>query len=250
MKNFIIVGTQRTGSSAIAEVLGINPRITCGWEWTLEIPRRDKLIVAEKGLSADFDALHPADREHMLNVHTIEKQWLGFRWLFSASGKWVVHPRLSPALWIDRLEDFIEWVSQRPDIKIIHVARNNRLEWLKSIYMARKTRFYTKERYPEGFKVYIPNWEAISRLKAKHWIDKRLSGLKRTNPFICIAYEDFLKDQRTVASRACEFLGCRADSIIMESRQLKKQSKGDASTYIKNFENLKAKLLKTKLLLL
>ena len=34
MKYFVIVGTQRTGSSALAEAISLHPMVASGWEWT------------------------------------------------------------------------------------------------------------------------------------------------------------------------------------------------------------------------
>ncbi len=54
MKKFILFGTQRTGSSALAELIGLHPDIACGWEWKQRIPRNRKILAVEMALSGDF----------------------------------------------------------------------------------------------------------------------------------------------------------------------------------------------------
>jgi LPS sulfotransferase NodH len=248
MKNFIVVGTQRTGSSAIAETLGLHPMVTCGWEWTVGIARHKKITSAKQGMESDFSVLNFEDQAHMATVHNDNKVWLGFRWLFSASWKWIIHPRFSPALWMDRLEDFIKWVHRYPNIHIIHVVRGNNIDWLKSVYLARKTNLYSKKKYPDGLKVYIPEWEALYRIRAKKWIDERLNTIKGKNPFLCIEYEDFLNNPNAAAAMALNFLHCDETNVKLVSRSLKKQSKGKNSDYILNYNGLVKKLSKKNML--
>jgi LPS sulfotransferase NodH len=248
MNNFIIVGTQRTGSSAIAESLGIHPMITCGWEWTLKISRNQKFNAVDNALIGNFDVLCKDDQEHLAAIHDKKTTWIGFRWLFSSSNKWIYHPRYSAALWLDRLEDFIQWVSKRTNIHIIHIVRNDCMDWLKSIYIAHKVKMYSKTKYPDGITVNIPLQGAIRRLKAKNWVDYRLDSLKHTNPFHNINYEDFQENKNAVLSRVLEFLKCTPNFGISTQTILKKQSKGNASDYILNYNKLLEVLSKKNLL--
>ena len=188
----------------------------------MDIPYRNKITVAEKALSCDFNVLKMADQDHMNAVHGVNKKWIGFRWLFSSSAKWLFHPRLAPALWLDLLESFIQWASKHPDIHIIHIVRGNSLDWLKSVYLARKANIYSKEKYPEGIQVKIPHWEAVRRLRAKNWVDSRLDTLKNSNPFLLIHYEDFLENQKDVVARGIEFLNCDPTLANQGKRRSKK----------------------------
>ena len=161
MKNFLIVGTQRTGSTALAEYIGLSPKVSCGGEPILRVPYLRKLKAAERALAGDFSLLTPQDRESMLKRIDPQKPWLGFRWLFSSSGKWLIHPRFAPALWMDRLEDCFRWLKLRSDIHIIHIVRRQALDWLKSVYLAQKTNIYKGQPYPDDIKIKIPEKEAV-----------------------------------------------------------------------------------------
>ena len=164
--------------------------------------------------------------------------WLGFRWLFHSSDKWVIHPRFSPVLWLDRLEDCLRWLARRPDIHIIHIVRLQGLDWLKSVYVARKAKLYSRQPYPEGIKVRIPKRAAIFRLRAKDWVDYRLATLTNTNPYLRLQYEDFAANQNAITASTLEFLQCDPTKMGINERRLHKQSKGGATDYIKNYDEL------------
>ena len=248
MKNFIIVGTQRTGSSAIAESLGLHPTVTCGWEWTHRIPPWKKLKTAELALKGDFSMLRQSHRSNMDENFNLNCSWLGFRWLFSASGKWLIRPSFSPALWFDRLEGFIGWISHHPEIHVIHIVRKDSLDWLKSVYLAKKFKVYSKIKYPNGIKIKIPKLEAIRRLQSKNWVDLRLSNIKRHNPFIQIYYEEFLEDPKKITTFGLNFLEFDSEISNLGERKLHKQSKGKPSDYIINYNSLIEILTKNRLL--
>ena len=137
MKNFLIVGTQRTGSSALAEMLGLHPEITCGWESTRSVPFFRKIAVTQEVFSGNFVNLRKEEKEYVSALHNSNKTALGFRRLFNSSDKWTLHPRYAPALIKDRLESHIHWLTnKRPDVSIIHMVRTDNLAWLKSMGLA------------------------------------------------------------------------------------------------------------------
>ncbi len=248
MKNFMIVGTQRTGSSVIGESLGLHPESTCGWEWTQRGSRGGKFKIAERALAGDFSALSQADQEHMARVHNAGKTYLGFRRLFRSSHWWLLHPSLSPALFMDRLEGHLRWLRSHPDIYIIHIVRSNNVDWLKSKFLASQSDLFFGKKYPDGMKVTIPVREAIMRLRAKNWVDARLASLKNSNPYLRLSYEDFLADKDKVTAAALVFLQCDPTAAPVGEAKLMRQSKGQATDYVSNYQELQTELEKRKLL--
>lgn len=237
-KNFLIVATQRTGSSALVDSIGLNPKVSCGGEIMTRVAYGRKLKAAKLALGGDFSLLLQGGRKHMDKKFDAEKPWLGFRWLFSSSGKWIIHPRFSPALWVERFEDCIRWLTGRPDTHIIHIVRRQGLDWLKSLYLAKETKFYKGSQYPDDIKVRIPKREAIYRLRAKNWVDSRLFSLKNTNPYLCLEYESFLANQNAATASVLAFLQCDPTIMSIGDRQVKKQSKGAVADYVVNFAEL------------
>lgn len=238
MKNFVIVGTQRTGSGAISEALGRHPLIACGWEWTQRVPWTAKLSVAEQALGGDFSVLSAKHQEHMRSVFRADKEWLGFRRLFRASALWAIHPRFSPVLLLDRLEGHISWIAWQPELRVIHLVRRDGIAWLKSKYLARKTGTYSGKAYPAGTVVRIPVRRAVARLRAKAWVDHRLATLDVTNPYIRIAYEDFANDPRGAVGDALRFLGCDPEALPEVHDIKPRQSTAPTAQYLANHGEL------------
>jgi hypothetical protein len=242
VNRFIIVGVQRTGSSALAESIGLHPRIACGWEWTQDVPFSRKIIAAERGFSGDFSLLPLKEQHRMAETFDSTKSWIGFRRLFRASDKWLIHPCLAPALWVDRLEGHLRWLRRNPDIHVIHIVRGQSLDWLKSVYVAKQTGAYVGRKYPLGVKVSIPLQSAMARVRSKKWVDRRLSSLSGSNPYLRVLYEDILKDRGVVASAALRLLECEPTDVSAAKPRLQKQSIGGVADYVANHAELFAAL--------
>jgi len=247
-EKFIIVGTQRTGSSALAEVISLSPRVACGWEWTRTVSWWKRIKTAQRALAGDFSCLSQRYRNHMAQILTPECSWLGFRRLFSSSPKWLIHPRFSPALWIDRLEAHIHWLARTTNIHIIHIVRRDSLEWLKSVYLSKQSGLYVGKAYPEDINVTIRISEAVARLRSKDWVDSRLATLRNSSPYLQVSYEDFLANPDRVTGTALRFLGCGPIVSNTKGRHIYKQSRRQAADYISNYNELYEKLERLDLL--
>lgn len=218
MRKFLIVGTQRTGSGAIAELMNQHPAIACGWESTLRA--QNKLRVMDEILSGDLTHMEQRERAFFESHLSDATEVQGFRRLFNASDKWLFHPMLSPALWLDRFEEHLAWISQQP-ISIIHLVRNDTVAWLSSKYLAKRTKTYAGA-YPD-IGIRIPLWLAARRVESKKWVDSRLATLATTNPYLRIEYERFCEDNQKVLSVIFKFLSL-GDFAIKPQR--KKQADG------------------------
>ncbi len=250
MINFLIVGTQRTGSSALGDGIGLHPQVACGWEWTLRTPPWRAIRIAEAGLRAEFGVLGSKDQVHMGERFSEQTQALGFRRLFRSSDKWLVHPAVAPALWLDRLEAHIDWLGRRPDIRVIHIVREDNLGWLRSRNVARQSGIYFGRPYPVDTLVSVDLTEAGRRIAAKDWVDQRLSSIARRNPYLAVSYDAFRRDNLPVLNRAIEFLGL--DPTLLPSPELHMRAKPQSSTAtqnnVRNHSELVAYLHQTGLL--
>lgn len=245
LKNFLIVGTQRTGSQALSAAFNLHPQVVCGGEWTQRVTWLRKVSMAERALAGDFHGLisrRPELLKRFTTAFTSQTKWLGFKVLFSSSDKWLGHPRFAPALVKDRLEGHLGWLRSRPDIHIIQLVRRDTIEWLKSKYVARYTGLYTNKQYPEGTKIVIPVWAALRAAESKAWVDRKLMELASTNPHLLVSYEDFLADNRQELESCLEFLGCDPGMLPDSGEFRKRQSKGSAADYIENYFELLAAL--------
>lgn len=236
-RNFLIVGTQRTGSSALADAMGTHPHIACGWEWTQRGWLANKVRLAERGLKGDFSRLDAHNRAHMRQVCGEQTQWLGFRRLFRSSDKWMFHPRISPPLWVDRFEAHLNWLRTRPDIHIIHIVRGDNIEWIKSKALARENRAFVGRPYADDpVSIHIPG--AIRRLMSKNWVDDRLHTLAQSNPYLRVRYEAFVADEAAILSQVYAHLRCDPQLQPVREKKLLKQSTLNTRDYLENYDEL------------
>lgn len=238
MKKFVVLGTQRTGSSAISKLINLHPHILCGLEWTTRTAPFKKIKTAKHLLSGNLDSLRGFDRDYIQKKNLQNINWVGFKILFSSSDKWIAHPKYSVVLWIDQLREHINWLKTCRDIHIIHIIRNDNMDWLKSVFMAKTTGKFSGKTYPAGYKVHINIRNAISRIQSKNWINYRIKSLQSTNPYHQIQYEDFNDDNRKTAVDITRFLNCDPGLVNFTKYNAVKQSKGPSKKYIRNYSDL------------
>ena len=205
MKNFVILGTQRTGSSALGEAIGTHPNVACGWEWTqrvspLWLPRSTSNAL----LKQDFSSLDEKHQKHMHRLMQKDVSCLGYRRLFRSSATWIFDPGISPVV-IERLGWHLKWFAEK-EFYIIHIVRSDNMNWLKSKAFSKETGNYVGKKYADDVSASIDPHEALKRVQAKHWLDARLSTLEGKTHYIQIRYEEFLKDNQVDTQRVIDFL--------------------------------------------
>ncbi len=249
MRNFIIVGTPRTGSSALAQIINFHPHVACGWQWTATIPWWNKIKVARSGLRGDFACLPKDNCTHMQSICGEHTEWVGFRALFRSSDKWLLHPRLCPPLWIDRLEQHLRWIASEPDLAVIHITRQDNLAWLKSYIFSRTTKIYIGRPYPSGLAVNINRRAAVARVCSKHYLDGRLAQLPKNNPYLQVEYEHLCNDKQGTGDAVIQFLGCEHDGYVVDEAGMdQKQAKVAIREGINNYDELAAEFLRLGLM--
>jgi hypothetical protein len=241
------MGTQRTGSSAIAKLINLHPNILSGLEWTSSVSRAKKIPLAQELLSCNFSSLEKFHREYVSRKHLSKLSWVGFKILFSSSNKWAFHPMFSVALWFDRLNDHLRWIRKEKDIHIIHIVRNDNLEWLKSVFLAKATKVFSGKNYPEGYTVQIDIHNAIARVRSKMWVDECIGSLKSSNPYFRIEYEKFKENNQKTAVKMMNFFNMPG-LLEFENYNAVRQSKHDACDYIRNYQKLRSALKQRNLL--
>lgn len=169
---------------------------------------------------------------------TVKAEWLGFRVLFRSSADWILHPRIAPALWLDRLEGYIGYVARRPEVHVIHIVRRDNVAWLRSRLLSSQSGIYNTKPYPIGMRVTISLCTARARVRSKDWVDCRLSGLARTNPYMRVYYEDFLAEPEKAIAPALSLLNCDSREVVTRARKNKKQSSERLDDQILNYHEL------------
>lgn len=186
-----------------------------------------KISVGKAALTGDFSGLLPKNLKQVDEVLTGQKSVIGFKRLFRASNKWLAHPRLAPALALDRLEAHIRWLQSDPSIRIVHVIRQDNVSWLRSKVLADATGRYSGTQYPDDLTLSLSIRDARRRVATKVWIDGRLASLSVTNPYLRVNHESFLDDNQSIAARIVSFLGC--DPAELPAARLRHQPQSHAS---------------------
>lgn len=240
MHNFAIVGTPRTGSSALAQIIGFHPHIACGWEWAGRLPWHRKLVAVKRALAGDYSMLTAKNQAHMRRIVTNSTTHVGFRAMFRSSDRWLLHPRHNPALWLDRLEAHLRWFATRPDIAIIHIRRDDNLAWLSSYLLARTTQLYIGKPYSNDLRFNVAPASAARRIGSKYWLDQRLASLQDSNPYLAIRYETLSNHKKAAGDAAVRFLGCDSNEYSIDtSKMIAKQSLLPVSERLENYAELK-----------
>ena len=234
LKPFVIIGTQRTGSTMIEKTLNLHPDIKCGGEWSLKISPLKKVSLVKAGLSGNYRRLLEPHAGLMLEKNA---DAIGFRLLFSSSPKWLIHPHFNLARIWERLDGFIEYFKKNPEIKIIHVIRDDNVAWLASLFMAKSSNLFTNIKYPEDLKIKIPVLEAIKRVRTKNELKKKMRTLSLFNPYFEIKYEDFLIKREARLTELFNFLEVGIPVPIPEIPTRKQQHKS-LSDVIINFKEI------------
>ncbi|HSG98128.1 MAG TPA: sulfotransferase [Woeseiaceae bacterium] len=249
VKQFIITGTERVGSSTFANSLSYHSKIACGWEWSLRVPWWRRVKACRSAMHGDFRLLSKRHQDHMASEFSEESTCLGYRNLFRANDKWLKEPSWALSLYLDRFYDMTHWWQSDPAIHVIHIVRTNNLAWLRSKFVARKTSsFGAGNLYPDDLRLHIPVHRALKRVQMKQWLDLAISQISATNAYHVIRYEDMLTDRDSVVSDAQSFLGLEAE--LMPPAQIpQRQSKGiPIEQHISNYEQLYAALESAELL--
>jgi hypothetical protein len=196
-------------------------------EWTHHVPPWRIITAAKRALTGDYSGLPERQRQRLAAVSVHHFSAIGFKRLFRSSNKWLLHPRLAPALAVDRFAAHLQWLRRDTEVRIVHVVREDNIAWLRSKTLSDATGSYSGARYPDELRLSIPVGVARRRVRAKMWIDKHLATLCTTNPYIRVNYEDFVAQNLAVARKLAAFLGC--DPELLPATELVHQVQSRAS---------------------
>lgn len=236
MKKFLVVGTQRTGSSALVEGLNQNPRIACGGAWIFRCHPWKKVAVLDEIMRSESVTHRWLKAERVRRVLAKPYESFGFRCLFRASNLWWVSPGLAPSVLYDRLSGVVRWLRDHPDTHVIQIVRRDELAWLASKYLSKSSGYYVGGAYPTDAKISIPVGQAISRVRMKRYIDSELSTLAATNPYVCVEYEAFRNNNRASLQDIYTFLGVPFDRDDRETLKIQPQSRMGPEQYVSNYQ--------------
>lgn len=243
--NFILLSTQRSGSTWVIDMLNSHPQIKSYSELLLENAEGKPKWGGEKdnfffnnflklnGNPKSKDTIHTLLNNYLDSIYSVGNQNLsiGFKLMYGQAGEYPV------------LSDYI--ISRK--LNIIHLIRRNIIDIIISKELAHKRDIYhSKKEVNNDISIKINTKELISRieweenqvLKAK----KRFSSLKV--PYLEIYYEDLLNEQRNF-HKVLNFLKLKEPYPELNS-PLKRLNKQSYSESISNYNEVKEILKNTK----
>ncbi|MGH3804312.1 MAG: hypothetical protein ACRDTD_30080, partial [Pseudonocardiaceae bacterium] len=248
MKNFVITGTQRTGSAAVMRALRHHDLVACGAEWPIAVSFTRRLDACRRGLDGDFSKLLLRHREEIAAQISTQTDWLGYRNLFRANDKWWLEPALGVSVLLDRFHATLEWWRRHAAIHIVHVTRTDNLAWLRSKYKARESgTFWAGTGYSQA-SVVVPIHNAVKRVRMKVWLDEQLAGLRNSNPYYLVRHEAFLADPDGTATGTQAFLGLSPQLIPAEQVPQRQSAGVPIEHHIQNYDELRRALERAGLL--
>lgn len=248
-----MLGTQRTGSSALTSALNNYRQIACGNEWILRAPTWRKLAYARRFLddaSVDMPLSVTRGAGRLTVSSKPERAAVGFKILFRSSALWWFKPDYSPSIVIDRLRGILSWLESDTSIAVIHITRSDHVAWARSKYLSQMTNLFFDTAYPTTQIGAINIDSAVRAIKSKILIDREITLLQRRGNFLRIDYECF-KDNIEVAASLVKDLICPEAERDFENCYITKpQTTDTVNCYnqITNYDALKKRLQAEKLL--
>lgn len=231
MRKFVIVSTQRTGSTHLVKLLDSHPSILCagevfyppsGSEYAIKkyinqtYSRKIKHQLYRSGLVEEFlDDFYNKD----------EYSAVGFKYMYSQARK---IPRCYPSVLRYLLKN---------QISVIHGVRDNGLRVLVSRISSKSSGVYRSTVALKRPPVYVPSNSLIRNLNYLRQQDaiweKKLSSL----PYIKISYESIMKDGAAEERRLLRFLGAGYEGEL--TSPFKKLGASSLQSLIHNYDEVK-----------
>lgn len=232
-KRFVVIGTQRTGTTLMVTALNSHPQIQCFGE--LFKQRRPKGLHPE-GESAywlkcqeswrwrlsDVVLRHSSAANFLDDVLSVcdEQAAVGFKLMLSQ---------------IKRFHKLSDLITAR-QYNVLHVVRNNVLKTYVSRLAARQRGYYHSDKSAKIEKINISTNDLESQLHKIHLDEIKIEEtFKNKGPYLQVAYEEFQYFDETVVSSLLQFLGVPQFEI---GSSLKKQSSDDLMKVIDNYEEV------------
>ena len=236
--NFVVVGTQRTGTTVICQAINSHKSVRCYQELFNMGSLRNSPAKSKR-------AYHVYRKASLLNY---AKHFLYRSKFISEYLDWVYHKSkktIGFKLMANQGRDFPDAVDylKNNKIKVIHVVRKNTLKVLVSRYAAKSRGAHSKVPVGET-KVKLAAQSLLNDLKAiesdnDFWRDEFYGS----NNYLLVEYEEYVLDRVAVQNKICDFLGL--DKQVFIEKYIKMTS-GELRQVVVNYDVIKSVLVGTK----
>lgn len=239
---FCLLTTQRSGSTWLNELLGSHPEVKLfSGEIFLDRPSTNNI-----GWIDDPDFMTFYDYRNKLKLG---RPWTTFNYLDEIDDYPGDHKAIGFHLMYNQLADYPEILFRLivDGYKIVHLERQNYLDTLISMANMNRRNIVHSRNNMDISAIHLDIdvlWKSLCRQEEKIAIVKRLIRFLPIKSFK-VTYESLRCDRENQLHDIAQFLGVSARDIKFQS-SLKKISQGSYSKKIKNFEQVRQKLLGTR----
>ncbi len=227
MKKFLILSSQRSGSTYLQQLLNSHPEIIVGGEIFNNNPRH---LIEKEHITEELVNLKDTDPEEFLNHFFLSKaksstKLIGFR-LFYEHG------------WSQR-ESVWNIFKNIPDLSLIHLQRKNYLKQFLSLKLAEKTSHWVRKKTEQPIEyepILIDYRECIRYFRRQKRKAQRAVDFFENNEILDIFYENLAIDQNSETNKLLKFLESRPVTLKCD---LGKQNTQSLSETISNYYQLK-----------
>lgn len=235
MQKFIIISTQRSGSSLLVTTLASHPEIECFREIFLEENVKPDSYTSFSRASILRKLQHWFCRRRLVEGYLAQFlgkvegcEAVGFKFMYSQD-------KLLPQV--------IDWV-EREEIKVIHLIRANVLKKRISRLVSRFRNFAHSTEPVEVCRISVEPKRLKQKLDSmSDQVDQYRSRLSHFD-HIEVTYEDLVANQDREIMRVLEFLGI--GMLTSLSTNLVKVNPNDLSEVIENYDEVVQALRRTK----
>lgn len=240
MINFIVLGPQRSGTTVVSLALIEHPDILFYGElFNHQMGKRVSIAAREilgsgvkipselsnygiKACSATENGHAYLNRFYSLDVPF---RAIGFKMLYTNA----IRGLANRTAW--------DYIVAHPEIKIIHVQRENLLEIVCSIARANMTNIWHSYETVEAEKFSITPSDCLIYFKSIHHIPVRAQGMLKTHQVLDLKYNQIANDFQRIMSHIFSFLDVNTE--VKTSQKLAKISQLQPNKEIINYQELK-----------
>lgn len=229
MIKFVVLSTQRSGSTFLATSLSSHPRIHCYEEIFLCTNHDPETYLTYRTASLNRRLAHLFQRKQLIDEYLLD--------LYTAnehSGDAVGFKLMYPQ--IRQLPEIVAWIKEH-NIKVIHLIRQNTLKVIVSHQAAKKRKLYhLTQPLTHISKVHLTPRKVKSSLVYLTQQVQKYRRIFADNPYLEVAYESFVAHQNYETQRILQFL--RIEPFVPLTSPLVKINPDSLSDLIENYEEI------------
>lgn len=233
MRKFMVLTTQRSGSSFLGRSLNSHSKICCHGEIFLKKLRNEISYRSYRTQDVKRKFDHLFRRKALISSYIEELsqreqgcEAFGFKFMYGQARR---YPQV------------IEWAKEQ-GVSVVHLIRHNALKVIVSRKVAKERGVYLSTEPLRPIKIELDTGKLISEIKKLHMLVQMYQESFYGLPYMEVTYEDVMSDYDGEFGRILEFLGVRDNEEL--DCDLVKTGGGSLADVVTNFDDVSVALKK------